>query len=307
MLRSLDIGAQRINASQYNNRLARTVTAARTRGDVLMSNDESQTKPLRKRGRWFSFSIRTLLIAMTLCCIVLWLWMKPLIRQGIAVRRFYELTDNRDPSVSQGWVTMGYRYEGKDQYYKPLAYKWLHPLLGEESFGEVTGVQLLYTSTTNEDLRYLADVPTVERVLLSNTKVTDEGLRYLLACPKLKGLQLEGLPITDEGLTQLLALKELETITLSGTKITDAGLAHLAKLPNLKRIWVRNTAVTDAGLEHLAKLPKMEVIGLSGTAITDAGYQKLEAALPNCEIQADLPRYTQKFQLQNQQPVEVVE
>jgi len=33
---------------------------------------------------------------------------------------------------------------------------------------------------------------------------------------------------------------------------------------------------------------------LRNTSITDAGYRKLEAALPSCEIQADVPAYYQK-------------
>src|SRR5262249_41452661 len=51
----------------------------------------------------------------------------------------------------------------------------------------------------------------------------------------------------------------------SGTKITDEGLDHLAKLPQLKELWLRNTAVTDAR------------------------YRRLQEALPECEIQADVP------------------
>jgi hypothetical protein len=222
--------------------------------------------------RWslFRFSLRTLLIAMTVACVVCGLWMNRLIRQRTAVRRFYELTANRKSPGSDNLTTMGYRYQGKDAYYKPLADKWLHPWIGEEAFGEVTGVQLLDTPATDDDLRHLAAVPTVERLWLSNTQVTDAGLRHLRVCPKLRMLTLDGLPITDDGLAQLLVLTELEDVSLNRTKITDAGLEHLAKLPKLKHLWLR------------------------GAPITDAGYRRLEAALPDCEIQADVPAYFDK-------------
>lgn len=237
-----------------------------------MSGDEPQIKPRPRQRSWFSFSLRTLLIAMTICCVVLGQWVGQLIRQRTAVRHFYELTANRTAShLGAGPVTMVYRYKGEGRS-KPMVHKWLYPLFGEEAFGEVITVQLLDTLATDEDLRYLADVPTVEWVHLSNTKVTDKGLLYLLACPKLRNLTLDGLPITDDGLAQLIVLKELEEISLSRTQITDAGLEHLAKLPNLKNIWLR------------------------GTAITDGGYQRLKAALPRCEIQADVPSYNQQLQ-----------
>jgi hypothetical protein len=231
-------------------------------------------KPTPPRRRWFAcrYSLRTLLVMMTVACVVLTVWLNQLLRQRTAVRRFYELTARRPNSHGESLVTMGYRYDGKDQYYKPVACKWLHPLVGEEAFGEVTGVQLLGTSAADDDLRYLADVPTVERVLLSNTLVTDAGLVYLQSCPKLRMLTLDGLPITDDGLTQLLVLQDLESLSLNRTKITDKGLEQLAKLPKLKELWLRNTAITDAG------------------------YQRLDASLPRCEIQADVPAYYQKVQ-----------
>jgi hypothetical protein len=170
---------------------------------------------------------------------------------------------------------MTYRYQGKNEYYKPIVPKWLHPLrdaIGEEAFGEVTGVQLMDTAVTDDDLRHLAAVPTIEYVNLARTRVTDAGLVHLRVCPRLNHLNLDGMAITDAGLAELTRYQDLESLSLSGTKITDAGLEHLAKLPKLKELWLR------------------------GTAITDAGYKKLQAALPECEIQADVPSYHQKYQ-----------
>jgi hypothetical protein len=69
----------------------------------------------------------------------------------------------------------------------------------------------------------------------------------------------------------LTAFQDLEGLSLNGTKITDAGLTHLARLPRLKELWLRNTPITDAG------------------------YQKLQAARPACQIQADVPSYHQKL------------
>ena len=229
------------------------------------------TRPIK---RWFQFSLRTLLVLVTTGCVAGGWWINRAFQQRAAVRRFYELTAKRPDSHGDSLVTMGYRYQGKDQYYKPIIPQWLHwlrDMIGEECFGEVTGVQILDTPATNDDLKHLAVLPCVERVWLARTKVTDEGMPRLLACPKLKFIGLDDLPITDAGIEHLVVLQDLESMSLSGTKITDAGLAHLAKLPKLKELWLRNTAITDAG------------------------YQKLQAALPQCEIQADVPSYHRKL------------
>ena len=231
----------------------------------------------RRSYRWLlpRYSLRALLVLISVACLVSGFWLNKAIRQRAAVRHFEALTANRPPSHGEHLVTICYRYRGRDEYYKPIVPKWLHPLrdfMGEEAFGEVTGVQLLDTPATDEDLRYLAYVPTVERVWLSGTQVTDEGILRLHVCPGLKFLVLNDAAVTDVGLARLTVLTELESLSLNGTQITDAGLEHLAKLPKLTELWLRNTAITDEG------------------------YRKLEVALPECHIQADVPAYLQKHQ-----------
>jgi hypothetical protein len=226
------------------------------------------------KRRSFQFSLRTLLVLVTVGCLVGGWWINRAFQQRAAVRRFYELTADRPSQHGDSLTTMGYRYQGKDQYYKPIIPKslhWLGDMIGEECFGEVTGVQILDTPATNDDLKHLAVLPSVERIWLSRTKVDDDGMPLLKACPKLNFLGLDELPITDAGISHLTAFQNLESLSLSGTKITDAGLEYLAKLPRLKEVWLRNTAITDAG------------------------YQKLQAALPDCQIQADVPTYQQKL------------
>lgn len=214
-------------------------------------------------------------VVLTVACLFAGYRMNRVLRKRTAVLRFYELTAHRPLDHGDHLTTMGYRHDGKDQYYKPIIPEWLHPLrdvLGEEAFGEVTGVQLQSTQATNDDLRHLAHVPTIERVNLSGTHVTDEGLVHLRACPKLRSLILDKLPITDQGLAEVATHEGLEILSLSGTKATDAGLPQLEKLTRLKQLWLRSTAITNEG------------------------YLRLQAALSECEIQADVPAYYQKVQ-----------
>ena len=230
--------------------------------------------PADRRWRLPRFSLRTLFVVLTALCLLCGWWFNKALRQRAAVQRFYFLTADRQ---DRDLTTMGYRYRGQDEYYKPIIPKWLHPLrdlIGEEAFGEVTGVQLLDTAASNDDLLYLADVPLCERIWLSETRVTDEGILHLRACPKLRFLALNNTQITDHGLQTIAEFKTLESLSLDNTQVTDAGLVHLQSLPNLKELWLR------------------------GTGITDAGYRQLQAALPRCEIQASVPTYLHKMQFE---------
>jgi Leucine-rich repeat (LRR) protein len=236
---------------------------------VDSSLPEGKSRSILRRWLVPRYSLRTLLLMMTAACLFSGYWLNSAIHQRNAVRRFYELTAQRPASLQGDHVTtMGYRYQGRDDYYEPIIPWWAQPLkmvLGEEAFGEITGVQLLGSPATDEDLRFLASMPELERINLSGTKITDAGLIHLQNCPRLTFVSLEDTAVTDQGLAQLLALQELEGLSLSGTKITDAGLDELAKLPNLSELWLRKTEITNQG------------------------YRKLQAALPQCEIQGDPP------------------
>jgi hypothetical protein len=224
----------------------------------------------RFRPSW-QFSLRTLLLVMTVLCLVGGWWLNGAYRQRTAVRHFYALTAPRANLLGyEQLTTFGYRNQGKDEYYKPIVPEylhWLRDMIGEDCFGEVTGVQLNHTAATNDDLRYLADLPHIERVSLPSTQVTGEGLIRMPGCRNLRGLQLDQLPISDEAIESLLRFPQLESLSLNGTQVTDAGLEHLAKLTRLKELWLHNTKITDDG------------------------YKRLQAALPHCTIQADVPSY----------------
>lgn len=220
------------------------------------------------------YSLRTFLIAITIVCLASGLWLNRAVRQRVAVRHFLALFADQSLDSGEHLATMLYAHGGQ-VHSRPILPKWQQPLarlLGEEAFGELVGVQILNTPASDDDLRYLADLPSVHSVWLSRTKVTDEGLAHLAACPKLTFLTLDETAITDAGAAKLAELTRLESLSLSGTQITDAGLAHLARLRNLKQLWLRQTPITDAG------------------------YRQLQSALPHCEIQADLPAAQQQHQ-----------
>ena len=232
--------------------------------------------PDSKPRRWFvpRYSLRTLLVVMTVICVVSGYWLNKAFRQREAVRRFNQLAADRGGDTP---VTMLYRHKG-DVHWAPIIPEWLHPirdLVGSEAFGNPIGVQLVRTAATDDDLRYLKDVPKVEWVGLSQTRVTDKGLRHLRGCPKLNSLNLDNTAISDEGLADICRSTELNKLSLCGTRITDEGL------------------------EHLAKLSKLKELGLRDTAITDAGYRKLQAALPHCAIHADVPAFHEKIEKRN--------
>ncbi|MGI8978881.1 MAG: hypothetical protein ACR2FY_06620 [Pirellulaceae bacterium] len=90
--------------------------------------------------------------------------------------------------------------------------------------------------------------------------------------------------VTDADLPHLHGFTHLEMLNLKQTQVTDAGLVHLQAFKHLTVLNLNSTHVTDAGLTHLYGLSQLGYLDLTGTKVTDEGIEKLQKALPNCEI-----------------------
>ena len=80
----------------------------------------------------------------------------------------------------------------------------------------------------------------------------------------------------------------VQGLNLYETGVTDRGLKELAGMPNLINLELSgNPDVTDDGLVPLASIQSLQKLGLWGTGVTKTGVEKLQHALPDCEIRWD--------------------
>jgi hypothetical protein len=151
---------------------------------------------------------------------------------------------------------------------------------GERYVGKWEGIECLVTRDTKQ-----SGQPIVELDFIG-CDLKDADLKKLAGVKKtLKSLNLRyNAKVTDAGLRNLACLENLETLFLPVTSIGDTGLKELTPLKQLRRLSLASTRVTDAGLKELVSLENLQYLDLSGTAVTDAAVQKLQRALPKCEI-----------------------
>ena len=124
--------------------------------------------------------------------------------------------------------------------------------------------------------------------VLAATKITDAGLVHLKKLTALEELNIDRTKLTGAGLVHLKGMTRLQILHLGATELNDVGLTHLEGLLGLRLLGLDQTRVTDAGLDHLAGLTNLVELHLKGTAVTDKGVAKLKAALPRCNILADV-------------------
>jgi len=205
------------------------------------------------KRRWYQFSLRTLLVAMTAICL----------GPGGIVAYEQGKARQKQRTVEAIEAAGGYVFYDEDA---PARSGVMRLVLGNDRFGNVNGVD--FNPWKKE-----------------NRQITDADLRHLKSFPRLNHLVLKNCKqITDAGLGELSGLPNLQYLYLNDTPITDAGLAHIAGLKSLEELSLTNTQVTGAGLVQLAGLTKLQFLYLYSNHEAPIDTDDLQRALPRCCI-----------------------
>ena len=135
----------------------------------------------------------------------------------------------------------------------------LNPSAGLSAEGQMTDVMLAE----------LCRVETLTALGLSGCKgATDEGVRHLARLPSLQHLDLTGTSVTDAGLQVLRHLPQLRTLSLAGNRVTGEGIGALAHCDELEHLNLWVPQVGEAALRALAGKRRLHHLGI---ALTDEG------------------------------------
>jgi len=147
-------------------------------------------------------------------------------------------------------------------------------------------LELRQTLVTSAALSHLKAMKSLKSLNVEETAVGNEGLAHIQGLTTLEELNLRQSQVDDKGLAYLKNMTKLQRLNLDKCNITNDGLVNVEPLKNLDYLHIGSTHVTDAGLPHLyglKKLTKLDLTYLSG--ITDEGVDKLQAELPDAEIE----------------------
>jgi hypothetical protein len=87
--------------------------------------------------------------------------------------------------------------------------------------------------------------------VIGGNQFSDAEMEHLKRLPGLTTLHLENTKVTDAGLENLAGMTELQTLRLDGTKFTDACLDILARQISLTYLNLTDTKITEAGVQSL--------------------------------------------------------
>lgn len=268
-------------------------------------NHQGKQPQRRSNRRWFQFSLRTLLLAVTAIALLGWplnryreharavaairaldgivnatavgpQWLREVVGEDCIARVYaVQLLPNHDTWMRKFMEQGGSFYSGE----RPCTEE-RDPndddLRLLQALPEIASLNLSYTEIGDGGIRHLAGMTKLHSLDLTYTNVTDRGIEHLEEFHHLHTLYLGRTHITDEGVEHLKALGQLRALSLADTQVSDAGLEHLRNLTNLDDLRLDKTAITDAGLAHLERMDKLETLSLVGTGVTDAGLLHLK-------------------------------
>lgn len=251
------------------------------------------TRP--KERRWLRFSLRTVLLVITLGALLLGWRVSQVRRQQAAVARIVEAGGSVRYRFDR--PRFGQTHEsGRPILTGPA---WMRRLMGDEGFQVVHAVDLPGTRKDQElmelissfrqlealaaygghlcdrDLRHLARLTELRRLCIDSHRITDRGLVHLAGLHNLETLDLRHARLTDEGLRHLAAMTQMEVLFLDSPRITDAGLAGLRPMGRLRLLDLSGCGITDIGVEQLTRFTQLDSLMLGGTKVSDAGLSHL--------------------------------
>jgi hypothetical protein len=194
------------------------------------------------------YRLRSLLIAMAACCVVMGVWViyvQPFREQAASAKQLADLGVDTAirPAVGPAWQ------------------RWLVETMdGNRAFVHVVGA----------DLRNCPQMPVAFQSLAS--------LRHL------KYLYVDRSDIDPEGAAMLGGFRDLESLSLTYAGVDDAELMKFAPLTKLQALYLSGNPISSASVGVIESMPALQELYVRWTRLTAEDIRRLQKALPACRI-----------------------
>lgn len=212
----------------------------------MAAGDPPKARGLRRRLA--RFSMRTLLVLMSVCCVAMGAWtvyVQPYRAQSASLAHVLELGGTVQSVSANG-----------PAWQRPL----VESMVGSKQFIHVEKVDFRGLRVSAADVSALSGLRYLKSLYLDRAEVNDGNIGALAAMTALEDLSLVYTQISDSGLSRLAGLTKLRTLYLTGVPITDASVPTLAARPSLRELYIRWTKISsDGALRLVESLPECAV------------------------------------------------
>jgi Leucine-rich repeat (LRR) protein len=151
-------------------------------------------------------------------------------------------------------------------------------LLQSDETGKVLQMSVIGLRVKAADMSELSEFPDLQELTLQECDwVTDDDLKHIAKLANLRKLVLIRVPVTDDGLAHLKTVSTLRELHLKHTKAVGKGLVHL-KDTGLEHLEVHGESATNEGLSALSELLSLRNVVIACPSVK----------LPDLHVVADL-------------------
>lgn len=228
------------------------------------------------------FKLRTLLIIITLQCVIL---------TPISLH-FYRLRLQKQAvaRLQSNGVHLKYRIEGNEvaSYRLKITRRpenWIEKKWGVEYAYPITAVTAQnhsrrIPSSIATDIALLRDLEAIE---IGGVKLKNADIEPFAKFRRLKSLSLYE-SVQDDGPLNLLEGLQLTTLNLRRTHVSDRSIRGLQNMQSLTYLNLDRTKVSDASVPMICQLKNLKTLYIGHSKVTKDGALRIMRALPNCEV-----------------------
>ncbi len=125
------------------------------------------------------------------------------------------------------------------------------------------GITLNNLAVTDDDVREICKNQRLVNVGLEGTKITDNALEYLATLPKLELLFVSDTAIDGSGFVHFSEHQKLSCLWVRNTFVNDKTLQIISAIPKLRTLLIDGTKITFEGLLSIANNTKIELFSES--------------------------------------------
>lgn len=207
-------------------------------------------------SRWRTYSLRGLLLAITLIAFVLgWIFV-PLERR----RNAYTVLYKNHASISYAANELPTSMTPRE--------KWLKRIFPLEYFRDSLSIMLHSATADEKTMEAISALPETRELSLDRDGMRDNGLRYLSRFHQLKKLRLQNAWLDDHSLESLRGNRTMHTFELRGGTVSPDVFAPLSDHPKLDTVVIQDVPLGEATLNPLARCPNLALLTLVDTGLT---------------------------------------
>jgi hypothetical protein len=254
-----------------------TTTASDESATPPASKFESATPTAREASSKALFGVLLVLLVLVVCGAVWWyVGSASAANEAAAAAKLTELGAFVQKGQAQQVATINLS--------PPEAKENLDAIVAElPALTRLTNLNALGAPLTDEHLRTVGQLDSLEALLLQETNVTDAGMPHLVGLDNLINLDLYGTGVSDKGLESVGQLHSLKNLNIGNTPVTG-DLSELARLQSLEWLLIPDMKLSDDVVKTLANLGRLSHLSINGSTISEQALDELRKKKPNLTI-----------------------